>query len=115
MLGNSTTTAVVFAVSLGSAAAAVPEGGQSRERHQREWDVKAHKMETTLLPTMRSHGVDMWILMSRENHPDAILDLFGAFGVSGWYGHRNAYMFYDPGPEQSLVWRFASFSSCTCA
>ncbi len=53
-------------------------------------------MEERLLPTMREHGIDMWILMSRENHPDPILELFGGYGVSGWYGHRNAYIFYDP-------------------
>ena len=76
--------------------------GQARQRHDREWEVKAKKMETHLLPMMRRHGVDMWILMSRENHPDPILDLFGAHGVSGWYGHRNAYIFYDPGPGQRL-------------
>ena len=37
-----------------------------------------------------------------ESRDDAILDKFGAFGVSGWYGHRNAYIFHDPGPGQSL-------------
>jgi Xaa-Pro aminopeptidase len=75
---------------------------QSRERHEREWEVKARKMEERLLPTMRQHRVDMWIVMSRENHPDPILDLFGGYGVSGWYGHRNAYIFYDPGPTEPL-------------
>jgi len=44
----------------------------------------------------------MWIVMSRENHPDPLLDLFGGFGVSGWYGHRNAYIFFDPGPGERL-------------
>jgi Xaa-Pro aminopeptidase len=73
------------------------ETSRSRARHEREWDVKAQKMERHLLGTMRRHGIDMWILMSRENHPDPILDLFGAYGVSGWYGHRNAYIFYDSG------------------
>jgi hypothetical protein len=76
--------------------------GRARERHEREWEVKAKKMERHLLPTMRKHGFDMWILMSRENHPDPILDLFGAYGVSGWYGHRNAYVFFDPGEGESL-------------
>ena len=69
----------------------------ARERHDREWETKARKMESHLLPTMRKHGIDMWILMSRENHPDPILDLFGKNGVSGWYGHRNAHIFYDDG------------------
>ena len=46
---------------------------------------------------MRRHGIGMWILMSREFHPDPVLDLFGGHGISGWYGHRNAYIFRDPG------------------
>jgi hypothetical protein len=73
------------------------QSSRARARHEKEWNVKARKLERHLLRTMRKHGVDMWILMSRENHPDPILDLFGAYGVSGWYGHRNAYIFYDAG------------------
>jgi len=69
----------------------------SRERDLREWEVKAEKMRLHLLPTMREHGVDMWIIMSRENNPDPALELFGGYGISGWYGHRNAYVFYDTG------------------
>jgi hypothetical protein len=76
------------------------EAGPSRARHEREWESKAKKMEEHLLRTMRKHGVEMWILMSRENHPDPILDLFGAYGVSGWYGHRNAYIFHDSGASE---------------
>ncbi|MGH9319173.1 MAG: hypothetical protein ACRD21_05290 [Vicinamibacteria bacterium] len=78
------------------------ENSRARARHEREWESKAKKMEEHLLPMMRKHGIDMWILMSRENHPDPILDLFGAYGVSGWYGHRNAYIFYDPGAGNTL-------------
>ena len=74
----------------------------SRERDVREWEVKAEKMRTWLQPTMREHGVDMWIIMSRENNPDAALELFGGNGITGWYGHRNAYVFYDPGPGRPL-------------
>jgi Xaa-Pro aminopeptidase len=70
---------------------------EARGRFEREWEVKARKMERTLLPLMRKHGVSMWIIMSRENHPDPLLDLFGGYGISGWYGHRNAYVFSDPG------------------
>ena len=69
----------------------------SRDRDLREWRVKADKMRTHLLPTMREHGVDMWIIMSRENNVDPALALFGGYGISGWYGHRNAYLFYDNG------------------
>lgn len=83
-----------------SLAFAIPVSGQSRssrDRDIREWDVKAEKMRTHLLPTMREHGIDLWVIMSRENNTDPALDLFGAYGISGWYGHRNAYLFYDAG------------------
>jgi Metallopeptidase family M24 len=86
-------------LSLLPVSAAQAGSGRSRERHAREWESKAGKMEEHLLRTMRKHGVDMWILMSRENHPDPILDLFGGYGVSGWYGHRNAYIFHDTGAD----------------
>ena len=33
----------------------------------------------------------------RENAPDPALELFGGYGVTGWYGHRNAYLFHDAG------------------
>ncbi len=91
----------VCVLSLLALSTAESEPGQARLRHEREWESKARKMEAHLLRTMRKHGVDMWILMSRENHPDPILDLFGGYGVSGWYGHRNAYIFYD-GDENGL-------------
>jgi len=71
----------------------------SEERTMREWEVKREKMERHLLPTMREHGVEMWIIMSRENNPDPALELFGGYGISGWYGHRNAYVFRDAGAE----------------
>lgn len=74
----------------------------SRERDMREWEVKAAKMRRHLQPTMREHGIDMWIIMSRENDPDPALDLFGGYGISGWYGHRNAYVFHDPGGGRPL-------------
>ena len=28
--------------------------------------------------------------------------MFGDYGISGWYGHRNAYIFFDPGNNQPL-------------
>ena len=83
-----------------------PSNGQKKgsalERTLREWEVKKEKMELHLRPAMRRHGIDMWILMSREFHPDPVLDLFGGHGISGWYGHRNAYIFRDPGGDLPL-------------
>ena len=81
---------------------AVGQAQSARERDLHEWEVKLEKMRTHLLPTMRQHDIDMWIIMSRENHPDPALALFGANGITGWYGHRNAYIFYDPGEGDSL-------------
>lgn len=90
--------ALLAATAYGSAPAhAEAQARSSRERDTREWRVKAEKMRTHLLPTMREHGVEMWIIMSRENNPDPALELFGAYGISGWYGHRNAYVFWDAG------------------
>ena len=70
-----------------------------RTRTEREWIVKAEKMRQHLLPLMRAHEIDLWIILSRENAPDPALELFGGYGITGWYGHRNAYLFYDAGVE----------------
>ncbi len=81
---------------------AIPAGAQPtpelvRERTEREWAVKAEKMREHLLPLMRAHEIDLWIIVSRENAPDPALELFGGYGITGWYGHRNAYLFRDAG------------------
>ena len=73
-----------------------------RARTEREWTIKAEKMRRHLLPLMRQHDVDLWIILSRENAPDPLVELFGGYGVTGWYGHRNAYLFFDPGAGDTL-------------
>ena len=70
-----------------------------RARTEREWEVKAEKMRQHLLPLMRAQEIDLWIILSRENAPDPALELFGGYGVTGWYGHRNAYLFHDAGDD----------------
>jgi hypothetical protein len=70
-----------------------------RTRVEREWTVKADKMRKHLLPLMRRHKIDLWAIMSRENAPDPVIELFGGLGLTGWYGHRNAYLFYDAGDK----------------
>ena len=72
------------------------------DRALHEAAVKAEKMHLYLQPAMRRNGIDMWIIMSREFHPDPMLDLFGGYGISGWYGHRNAYVFYDADGDEPL-------------
>lgn len=73
-----------------------------RARTEREWTVKAEKMRAHLQPLMRKHGIDLWLVMSRENTPDPALELFGGHGITGWYGHRNAYLLFDPGGNRPL-------------
>jgi hypothetical protein len=73
-----------------------------RARVEREWTVKADKMRRHLLPLMRKHGIDLWVIMSRENAPDPVVELFGGHGLTGWYGHRNAYLFHDKGGGAGL-------------
>jgi ketosteroid isomerase-like protein len=70
---------------------------QALQRLMHEWEVKREKMELHLQPAMQRAGVDMWIILSREFNVDPMLQMFGDYGISGWYGHRNAYVFYDPG------------------
>jgi ketosteroid isomerase-like protein len=67
-----------------------------------EWEVKLEKMLLHLQPAMQRAGVDMWIIMSREFNVDPMLQMFGDYGISGWYGHRNAYIFHDPGDGAEL-------------
>ena len=71
-------------------------------RLMHQWDVKLEKMELHLQASMRRAGIDMWIIMSREFNVDPILQMFGDYGISGWYGHRNAYIFFDLGNNQPL-------------
>ena len=76
--------------------------GSALERELREWAVKKEKMDLYLRPAMRRQSIDMWIFLSREFNPDPLLELFGGLGISGWYGHRNAYIFRDPGGDEPL-------------
>jgi Xaa-Pro aminopeptidase len=72
-----------------------------RQRTEREWSVKLEKMESTLQGHMREHGIDMWLILSRENDPDPVLRLFGDYW-STWAGHRNAWIISDPGGDEPL-------------
>jgi len=85
--------------------AAIPQSQWNTPALQRlmhEWEVKLEKMELHLQPAMQRAGIDMWIIMSREFNVDPMLQMFGDYGISGWYGHRNAYIFYDPGNGEPL-------------
>lgn len=74
-----------------------------REHTELEWALKADKMRRHLIPAMRAHGVTLWVIMSRENAVDPAIELFGGSGITGWYGHRNAYLFYDRGGDAATA------------
>jgi len=72
------------------------QGGQITTEDLAEWEVKLEKLETTLQGHMRDNGGDMWLILTRENDPDPVVQLFGDW-MSTSSGHRNAYIFHDPG------------------
>ena len=97
--------AMILAVLAADAvASAAPQewNTEALRRLMHEWEVKLEKMELHLQPAMRRAGVDMWIIMSREFNVDPMLQMFGDNGISGWFGHRNAYIFFDPGGDAPL-------------
>ncbi len=95
-------TVLLVSMALLPALPAHAQTSLARQRAETEWRVKSQKMDRHLQPLMRKHGIDLWVIMSHENHPDPVLDLFGGYGITGWYGHRNAYLIRDPGGSEPL-------------
>jgi Xaa-Pro aminopeptidase len=67
----------------------------SAERFDLEAAIVREKLDTALLPAMRAHGIDMWLVLDRENHPDPISESLG-----GGSGVRTAFMFFDNGSDK---------------
>jgi len=63
------------------------------ERARIKTAIVEEKLRTALLPAMRTHGIDMWIVLDRENHPDPLHEEIGG----GFAGVRSAYIFFDAG------------------
>ena len=63
------------------------------ERARIKTAIVEEKIRTALLPAMRTHGIDMWIVLDRENHPDPLHEEIGG----GFAGVRSAYIFFDSG------------------
>ena len=63
------------------------------ERARIKTAIVEEKLRTALLPAMRAHGMDMWIVLDRENHPDPLHEEIGG----GFAGVRSAYIFFDSG------------------
>jgi Xaa-Pro aminopeptidase len=66
-----------------------------RERYAIRTRIVKQRVNALLLPAMRQHGIDMWIILSREFNPDPLLQDLGG----GWAGVRSAYVFFDNGSE----------------
>jgi Xaa-Pro aminopeptidase len=73
-----------------------------RARYEIRRDLTLKKVNELLLPAMRAHGIDMWILLDREYHPDPLsVDIGGEGGV------RNAAVFYDTGDRLEKIYIFS--------
>ena len=67
----------------------------SLERNEIKKAIVAEKLSTALLPAMRNHGIDMWIVLDRENNPDPLHDELGG----GFSGVRAAFIYFDNGSD----------------
>ncbi|MBT8078174.1 MAG: aminopeptidase P family protein [Gammaproteobacteria bacterium] len=79
------TTAVAFDID-------VP-GAKARFELQRQ--IVADKLQRALLPAMRNHDIDMWIVLDRENNSDPLHAEIGG----GFSGVRAAFVFFDNGSD----------------
>lgn len=61
------------------------------EQWERKREIVRHKLEEALPLAMRTHGIDMWIVMDRENNEEPLHDEIGA----GYSGVRGVYLFFD--------------------
>ena len=91
-----TTTALLFAFTGHSTAAAddynIPA---SKERFELRRNMVADKLNKALLPAMRNHNIDMWIVLDRENNDDPLHAELGG----GFSGVRAAFVFFDNGGD----------------
>lgn len=73
-----------------------------RDRYRLKRDITLNKVNTLLLPAMRAHDIDMWIVLDREYHPDPL-----SGDIGGEYGVRNAAIFYDTGERLEKIYIFS--------
>ena len=70
---------------------------KEKEQYEIRKSIIKGKLNQLLLPAMRAHDIDMWLVMSREFNPDPMLPDIG----DGYPGVRNIYVFYDNGGDQA--------------
>lgn len=67
----------------------------SRARFEIENAIVKEKLNTALLPAMRAQGIDMWIVLDRENNSDPLHAEIGG----GFSGVRAAFIYFDGGSD----------------
>ncbi len=67
----------------------------SKARFEIRREMVADKLNRALLPAMRKHDIDMWIVLDRENNDDPLHAELGG----GFSGVRAAFVFFDNGSD----------------
>lgn len=68
---------------------------KSRERFEIQKTLISDKLEKAVLPAMRNQGIDMWVMLDRENNSDPLHAELGG----GYSGVRSAFIFFDNGSD----------------
>lgn len=71
----------------------------ARARFDTRKSIVTKRLNSVLLPAMRAHNIDLWLVFSREHHEDPLLSEIGG----GWGGVRNAYLFFDRGDRLEKI------------
>lgn len=88
--------AALFILSAANAAGVNYGVPDSRTRFEIKNAIVRQKLDTALLPAMRKHGIDMWIVLERENHFDPLHEELGG----GYSGVRAAFIYFDNGTDK---------------
>jgi Xaa-Pro aminopeptidase len=71
-------------------------GPPARVRWERTCQIRKDKFDRVLPAAMRDHGIDMWIVMQKENAPDPLREELGR----GYTGSVGYYVFTDRGGDR---------------
>ena len=97
---------IVTAMMVGNAFAADYGIPDSKTRFEIWRSIVTDKLDRTLLPAMRTHNIDMWIVLERENNPDPLHDELGG----GFSGVRAAFIYIDNGSDKPEKLYYGSHS-----
>ena len=68
----------------------------ARERFEIARDIVVGKLGAPLRDAMRNHGIDLWLVIDRENNPEPLHEEVGG----GFSGVRGARLFHDDGGDR---------------